>query len=201
GIAANDCHHNHIITVKKVDETSALVGTNVDDDDEMRRVTTELAPGLASLLKGKKAGEKVVELDFDPYDRAMRNVSTHVFAKELSESSVRDAVRRGHAYVCHDWICDPSGFFAFVERKGKPVALIGDEISYEPGDQLRFLLPVPAEVQLFRSGQFVRRKRGRDLQFPVLAAGVYRAEVTLRVDGEDRQWIYTNPFYLRAPRG
>ena len=37
-------------------------------------------------------------------------MSTHIIAPELTEAALRDALRAGHAYVSHDWMCDPSGF-------------------------------------------------------------------------------------------
>ena len=47
GVAANDCHHNQIFLVKMVDAETVLVGTNVDADDKMRKITAS-ARGRAS---------------------------------------------------------------------------------------------------------------------------------------------------------
>src|SRR5438876_1904658 len=49
GVAANDCHHNQILVVKMVDETTVLIGTNVDEDKNMRRVTAGTAPSIREL--------------------------------------------------------------------------------------------------------------------------------------------------------
>ncbi len=42
GVAANDCHHNQILLVKMVDAETVLVGTNVDADDKMRKITADV---------------------------------------------------------------------------------------------------------------------------------------------------------------
>ncbi len=44
GVAANDCHHNFILLVKMVEETTVKIGTNVDSDDEMRSISARLRP-------------------------------------------------------------------------------------------------------------------------------------------------------------
>jgi hypothetical protein len=110
GVAANDCHHNQILLVKMVDDQTVLIGTNVDRDDQMRRFTATVRPGIRELTKGHRRGDVLARLDFDPYYRSFQNVSTHILASELSESAVRAALRAGHAYVSHDWMCDPTGF-------------------------------------------------------------------------------------------
>ena len=76
GIAANDCHHNQVFILKKVDEETALLGTIVDPDDGMRKITVQQRPGLKTLLDGKDAGEIVAKFDFDPYWVSFHNVST-----------------------------------------------------------------------------------------------------------------------------
>ena len=111
GVAANDCHHNQILLMKMLDPETVLIGTNVDRDDQMRKVTATLRPGIRALTKGHQPGDVLARLDFDPYFRSFQNVSTHILAPELSEAAIRAALRDGHAYVSHDWMCDPSGFF------------------------------------------------------------------------------------------
>jgi len=110
GVAANDCHHNQILIVKMVDENSVRIGTNVDKDDGMRVFKASLRPGIQEMTRGHKPGDILVRLDLDPYCRSFWNVSTHILAPELTEQAVRGALKAGHAYVSHDWMCDPSAF-------------------------------------------------------------------------------------------
>jgi hypothetical protein len=52
GVAANDCHHNQVFIVKMVDEETVLVGTTVDTDKQMRKVTAAARPGIKEMIKG-----------------------------------------------------------------------------------------------------------------------------------------------------
>ncbi len=110
GVAANDCHHNQVFIVKMVDAQTVLLGTNVDAENKMRKITAALRPGIIDMTKGRKAGDIIARLDFDPYYRSFRNSSTHVIAPKLDETAIRAALKAGHAYVAHDWMCDATGF-------------------------------------------------------------------------------------------
>src|SRR5438876_7154700 len=109
-----------------VDENTVRVGTNVDKDEDMRRVTAESRPGIRELTKDHKSGDILVRADFDPYYRSFRNVTTHILAPELTESAIRSALQQGHAFVSHDWMCDATGF-SFLLNSGASQALMGDE--------------------------------------------------------------------------
>lgn len=197
GVAANDCHHNNVLIMKVKDDKTAIVGTNVDDDDEMQDFSVDTYPGLAELLKGKSPGDVLARLDIDPYPVAIDNVSTHIFASEQTEASMREAVRSGHAYVSHDWLCTPKGFLAWVEQKGKNVAILGDEITFTKGQTLKAQFPVSCNVRLFRNGEVIKEDESRDFSFKIKEPGVYRLEAWLEIDGEQRTWIYANPIYVR----
>jgi len=105
GVAANDCHHNQVFSVTAIDENTVEVGY-IASKPTTTRVTADKVPGVAALVKGRKPGELIARLDFDPYERSLRYVSTHILAHELSEPAIGEALRRGHAYVAHDWLCD-----------------------------------------------------------------------------------------------
>jgi hypothetical protein len=199
GIAANDCHHNQVFEVKKIDDASARLGTIVDADDERQVLTTATRPRLREMLLNRDAGEVVARFDFDPYWVSMRYVSTHVLAASLDESAVRAAVAAGHAYVSHDWIADPTGFRFFVpEDAGQPGSLSGDEVPWRPDLRLVAELPLPAQIRLLRDGVEVAAQRGARLEAGVAAPGVYRVEAWVEIGGEARPWIYSNPIYVRG---
>jgi hypothetical protein len=199
GIAANDCHHNQVFLVKMVDEEAVLVGTIVDMDSQMRKVTAAVRPGIRGMVKGHKPGDIVARVDFDPYYRSFRNASTHVLAPKLEEAAIRAALKGGHAFVGHDWICDTSGFhFTATDGSGKQVALMGDAVKRTEGLKLLAKLPVPAYVRLLRDGREVASSEGKaELEFALREAGVYRLEAFLKLDGEHRPWLYSNPIYVR----
>jgi len=199
GIAANDCHHNMVLIAKMVDEENVLVGTIVDKDEGLRKVNAAQSPGIRELTAGKKPGDIVAKLDLDPYYRSFMNVSTHILATELTETAVRDALREGHAYISHDWMCDPTGtvYAARHADAEKLVAIMGDEVKYDSELRLVAEFPVDCDVRLLKNGEEVIRTHGRTFTHSPDGPGVYRLEAFLKVDGEDRPWIYANPIYVR----
>ena len=205
GVAANDCHHNQILVAKMVDDATILIGTNVDRDDQMRTFTAARRPGIRALTTGHRPGDVLVRLDFDPYFRSFRNASTHILAPELTEDAIRSALRQGHAYVSHDWMCDASGF-VFEQTVADPAAhnaktparvIMGDEAKLAPGQMLAARFPLDCQIRLLREGQVIAEATGHTLLHAVELPGVYRVEAWLKIDGELRPWIYSNPIYLR----
>jgi hypothetical protein len=199
GIAANDCHHNHVFIVKMVDERTVLLGTNVDEDEKMRKVTAALRPGITEMTRGRKPGDVLVRLDTDPYFRSFRNSSTHVLAPRLDERAIRAALKAGHAFVAHDWMCDATGFrFAASDSRGRQAAIMGDEVQLADGLKITAKLPLPAYVRLLAHGKEVAKSEGKsDFEFAVKEAGAYRLEAWLKLDGEFRPWILANPIYIK----
>ncbi len=190
GIAANDCHHNQVFTVKAVADDAIEVTAFPDPP---RKITTKQAPRIAELLKDRKPGDVISKLDFDPYERSLTFVATHVLLKDLNEQAVRQALRQGHAFVAHDWLCDSTGFAFLAERGSKRIGVMGDEVKLEKGLRLRLAAPATGTIKLFRNGQIVQEAKADKLEFVVIEAGVYRSEVWLTLDGEQRPWIYSNP--------
>jgi len=197
GVAANDCHHNQVLIVKMVDAETVLVGTVVDRDDQMRKITATLRPGIRAMTKGRKPGDLLARLDFDPYYRSFGNSSTHVFSPELTEPAVRSALRDGRAYVSHDWMCDPKGFQFELTGVKESRVIMGDEVKFAPGLKLEARFPQTCAVRLLNSGKAVAEKTGAEFEYDVTTPGVYRIEASLDVGGESRPWIYSNPIYVR----
>ena len=199
GIAANDCHHNQVLIVKMVDAETVLLGTNVDADDKMQKLTATLRPGIKEMTKGRKAGDVLAKLDFDPFYRSFRNSSTHVLASKLEESAIRSALKAGHVFVAHDWMCDATGFrFEAIDANGKLSAKMGDQVKLSDGLKLTARLPLPAYIRLLRQGQEVANSEGKaEFEYAVKESGAYRLEAWLKLDGEQRPWIFANPVYVK----
>jgi hypothetical protein len=196
GVAANDCHHNQVFTVSAIDESTVEIGY-ITSKPTTTRVTAEKVPGVATLVKGRKPGELIARLDFDPYERSLRYVSTHILARELTESATREALRAGHAYVAHDWLCDSTGFAFVALGGGKTNQVMGDEVKLSAALKLSAATPVKCTMKLIRNGEELKRANTDRLDFDVEMPGVYRIEGWLEVDGEQRAWIYSNPIYVR----
>ena len=196
GIAANDCHHNQVFSVTAVDEATVEIGY-ITSKPTTTRATSDKVPAVAEMAKGRRPGELIALLDFDPYERSLRYVSTHILARALSETAVRDALKRGHAFVAHDWLCDSAGFL-FESRIGrKATAIMGDEVRLNDGLTLSAETPIKCRMKLIRNGEVIAFADARRLDFEVRKTGVYRIECWLEVDGEQRPWIYANPIYVR----
>jgi acetyl esterase/lipase len=134
-----------------------------------------------------------------PDDVSFRFISTHVLAMELSEREIRKSLRDGHVYVAYDWLCDPAGF-SFVALNPLGQFEIGDPAPLVRNTRLMARFPVSADIRLIHNGRIVARKEGGDFEFTPSEPGAYRLEAWLKVDGEERPWIYSNPIYLREPR-
>ncbi|PYM11168.1 MAG: hypothetical protein DME18_14665 [Verrucomicrobia bacterium] len=135
---------------------------------------------------------------FDPYEVSFRNLCTHILARELTEPEIRRALREGHVYVSHDWLCDPTGFaFGAINRLG--VFPMGDPAVMTGNTRVVALTPLLAKLKLIHHGAVVKETVGTNLTFVPSDPGPYRLEAWLSVDGEERPWIYSNPVYLKPP--
>jgi hypothetical protein len=197
GVAANDSHHNQVFTIKVADEAQAVDIGLITSHPTLMRISAGQAAGVAELVKGRRAGEMIAKLDFDPYERSFRYVSTHILARELTETAVREALRGGRAYVSHDYLCDPTGFAFLVERGGRARAVMGDEIRLERGMTIKIETPAACTLKLIHNGTVARTIEGRQMSFGIKEPGVYRVEAWLEAGGELRPWIYSNPIYVR----
>jgi hypothetical protein len=193
GIAANDAHHNQTFSVVVRDDRSASIRTVGNPD--FLALDTKRQPELAPLLRGRKKDDVLFRLDLDPYERSFRNTNTHVMASELSEPTIRDALRCGRAYVAHEWLAEATGF-EFIADAGDIVYEMGDSVELQPGLRLVTRAPLPGWFRLIRNGKPLAKAKGASYLFPVQAPGIYRVEVWLEVDGEERPWIYSNPIWV-----
>lgn len=134
----------------------------------------------------------------DPYDVSFRNLSTHILARELTESAIRQSLRAGHVYVSHDWLCDPTGF-TFVAANSLGVFNMGDTAWNVGTTKLVAQTPIPAKIRLFKDGKLHGEQTGERVTFETKSSGTYRVEAWLEADGDERPWIYSNPVYLKFP--
>lgn len=198
GVAANDCHHNQIYMVQVEDAGTVRVGTNVDKPEDMRKIKA-VKPGLIEMMQGREPGDTLVRLDFDPYHRSFRNCATHILAPERTEPAIRAALRAGHCYVAHDWLCDPTGFFYGAFAGEERVAIMGDEVAFREGLRIVAEFPLACRARLIRDGEEIESvEDAAKYERAVDRPGVYRVEGWVSVGGEDRVWIYSNPIYVHG---
>ncbi len=161
-----------------------------------RILETRRFPGIAAndSHQNQVMGKGKARVVLDPYEVSFRNVSTHILAREFTEEAIQESLKQGRVYVSHDWLCDPTGFtFAAVNSLG--VYQMGDGIPLAPGTRIIVRTPVPALLKVIHKGKVVGEMKGAELTVQAAAAGAYRAEAWLEIDGELRPWIYSNPVY------
>ena len=189
GIGANDCHHNQVFTVKVAGPQAIEI--NIIGDPP-RTLTTEQMPRVAEMINGRKAGDVIAKLDFDPYELSLNYLTTHILLPRLNENEVRAALKQAKAYVAHDWLCDPTGFAFILARQGRRIGVMGDEVKFENGLALKLATPVPGLIRLFRNGQKIEETLADKMDFIIKEPGIYRTEIWLEIDSEQRPWIYSN---------
>ena len=135
---------------------------------------------------------------FDPYQVSFMSVITHILARELTDTAIRDSLRNGHVYVAHDWLCDPTGF-TFTASNNLGVFDVGDQVPLANNTRLAARLPIAAKIKLIHNGAVVSETEGSSLNFTAKETGPYRLEAWLTVDGEERPWIYSSPIYMAKP--
>lgn len=190
GVAANDCHHNQVFTIKADPPDGVMINAV---GEPSRKISADQGPRIAEMLKNRTPGEVIAKLDFDPYERSLRYITTHFLMRELNEGAVRQTLRQSHTYVAHDWLCDPTGFAFIAETGDKRTGVMGDEVKMGKGMKLRVEAPVAGIIKLFLNGRVINETRSDRLSYAINEPGVYRAEVWLEVGGEARPWIYANP--------
>jgi hypothetical protein len=194
GVSANDAHHNQAFRGTILESGEVVLEDALGS--RIARMDPDKFPPIKLLLTGRKPGDRIFELDLDPYVRSFRHVSTHLLLTEVSQAQVWEALSAGRAYVAFDWIADPTGFVYLAEGANRSWP-VGSEIPLESNLRLRAEAPLEARYRLVRNGEVVFDRRAEVLEFEVETPGVYRVEAWLPIAGEDRPWILTNPIYVR----
>lgn len=194
GIAGNDAHQNQGIRLIATERGSIVLTDTSGADKPFWELDGATVRWLGRTVFGELTpGRTLWRTDADLYERTFRYVTTHLLARDKTESDLRHALENGHAYVAFDSLVDASGF-DFSLASG---AIMGDEVSFRSGLILRVATPVDATIRLIRGGVQIAEQRGRELSYAVREPGVYRAEAHLTVRSRLLPWIYSNPIYIR----
>jgi hypothetical protein len=196
GVAGNDAHQNIGIKILRGEKDLILL------QDALGKKVAELSiskfPLLAPIAGQAKTGDVILALQLDPYEIALRFVSTHLWMTGFSQEHVWEALRAGRAYVAFDWMADPTGFL-FRAESDSPSIPMGGKTPLTPGLAAHVAAPHVGKIRLMRNGNVVHEETARDIRVPITEPGVYRAEVWLTIADEERPWILTNPIYVSAP--
>ena len=132
-------------------------------------------------------------------DLAFRTSSTHILARELTPQAIESAIAAQRYYSAEDWVCDPAGFF-FIAENTLGAFDIGDTVPILPGTRLRVNLPISAHIRIEHAGAVVAEGTDRQFTYSVKAQGDYTAVVNVALDGEETNWIISEPIHIgKAP--
>ncbi|MBN1346554.1 MAG: PHP domain-containing protein [Phycisphaerae bacterium] len=197
GIAANDCHQNISFTlVAMPDETVEIFDYS---EDRISKVDGMPAKILRSVFGPKGQVTKptpMTSLSLDPYERGMRHVGTFLQISEVSERTVRHALRTGRVILGFEIVAPLPSVGFWIERDGKPAATVGDQLPWQPGLSLRCALPAEARIRIVRNGKPVHETLADACALPLSSGGVYRMEACVTLAGEQWPWVISNPIYV-----
>lgn len=137
-----------------------------------------------------------------PYSRVFRLIRTHVLTDKPfcgsgpeDTAMLLDALGKGRVYVALDYYRPSSGFSLLLAEGGR-YATMGDRFELRSSAELAVRIPYRARMSIIRNGTLFFRATGTDFVVAIDEPGVYRTEVTLRVCGRYRPWIFSNPLYV-----
>lgn len=149
------------------------------------------------------AGQTLLGLKLDPYERSFRLLRLHVLvpaAETLNRETLLAAIGAGHCFIGFDLFGDSAGF-RFSASKGGAENIQGDEISFASDLKLTINTPVASRIVLLKDGTAISDETGSNKKdYPVTERGTYRVEVylpQLPQPGGTEPWIISNPIYVR----
>jgi len=101
----------------------------------------------------------------------------------------------GHTYASFGLLADATGF-RFTANDPITHAIMGDSISYSPRLVLTAQTPNTGIIRLYHNGKVAALETTRRMEYPVKETGVYRIEVSLKINGTSYPWILSNPIYV-----
>lgn len=197
GIAGNDAHENQNLRARFLEDGRLeWVGPNADPID-----TTQVRFWMRPFLHAPDSAGWVLRWELDPYEQSLQFVNTHILADSLTPQALAAHLRRGHVYVAFDGIAEARGFLFYgANAAGELTAVMGDSVQHAGVAALRVVAPIAGRIRLLRDGEILlERADSATARFSLPtdpAAGAYRVEVALRLDGRWVPWIYSNPIYV-----
>lgn len=135
-----------------------------------------------------------------PWPVALRHASTHILARGLAETEIRDSLAHQRTYFAHDWLCDPSGFL-FLAENDLGVFDVGDRVELAGRTTLFGRFPVIANIRVLHDGNVVSEATDSKLTYVATEPGEYWIEASLIVDGEQQPWIRSSPIHAVKAAG
>ena len=185
--------HRPEANLKKFDEIAAKRPISLT-------VGTDAHSNIGFHLFGDDAGNKLLSLKLDPYQRIFRIARVHVLLpadQPVTRQSIVYALRSRHSYIGLDSLADSSGFSLTVEGGS---AIMGDEAPLAGSGRLIATSPLNARIVLMKNGEKTAETSGKQMAADITGPGSYRVELYLDQLGspvDKIPWIISNPIYVR----
>src|SRR6185369_5930682 len=152
GIAANDSHQNVSVELSALPDGTvrALDGAGKELWKTDGAAATALRKAFGPYETAPAESTTLTKVQFDPYEISMRHVGTFLQIAEITEKSIRHALRSGRAIVAFGIVAPLPSVGFWVERDGAPVGTVGDPIRWTPELNLHCLLPLDADIRVVR---------------------------------------------------
>ncbi|MEA1971554.1 MAG: CehA/McbA family metallohydrolase [Thermodesulfobacteriota bacterium] len=138
-----------------------------------------------------------------PFKKALRFIRTHLLLDsplkgeaEEDMNTLLKTLKNGRAYIAMEYFRDAKGFSVSLTDLNREVTM-GDEFSLKGEALLGVKIPERGKIRIIQDGGVFAETIGKDITCKISRKGVYRAEVYLKVRGQYRPWIFSNPVYVR----
>ena len=143
-----------------------------------------------------------ITLGIFPFRRAFRFVRTHLLLDaplsgrmEEDKERLLGALAGGRAYIAMEYFRTAKGFSLILSDGDREVTM-GDALALRGKGRLRVRVPHPGRIRIIHDGRLYGDTTGTEMECAVTQRGLYRAEVSTRVRGKARPWIFSNPVYV-----
>ncbi|MCX8109144.1 MAG: hypothetical protein N3G20_10100, partial [Verrucomicrobiae bacterium] len=195
GVGGNDCHQNTGYRVICT-ATNSIRCENAIGKTLWECTLNPVSRFIASIVLGPlEAGRSLFEIQLDPYDLMSMHVTTHVFARSLTEHDILESLKTGRAFVGFDLLADSTGFLWYATNR-TTLVLPGESMPFSDEVFLCAVAPCRCRLTILRNGHPVQQTEGTSLRCRPAEPGVYRAEAELKIRGKWTPWVYTNPIWL-----
>lgn len=131
------------------------------------------------------------------YDNTFKLITTHVWAKELEEKSITEAIKNGKSYFAFEIFGNSKGF-RFYGTNGKDVFFPGDSASAKEKTVIALQSPPHKDpentkLKILRDGKVVKEGTGILLNLETKDSGNYYGEIWKN----EKPWIFSNPIKIK----
>ncbi|MBV6643606.1 MAG: hypothetical protein KI791_23000, partial [Cyclobacteriaceae bacterium] len=195
GIAGVDAHNNQNFRARYLENGKIeWVGPNADT------LVIREPTWFDQLLMGEPDQYGwAFKWELDPYFNSYNFANDYVFCDTLTNTNIRDHIKKGHVVVSFEHLAKAEGFQYYALNNDDSLSgIVGDSVQVGQVESIHAVSPYPAKFQLYRDGNLLDESdQGYEYNFSIHAQkGNYRIVARVFIGEEWIPWIYTNPIYV-----